>query len=155
MVCAPEERAELERIFRRTGEINDYAILLRAKDGREVACAIAMKHFVDAEDGVERIVGSLRDITERKRLEAQLLQAQKMESIGQLAGGIAHDFNNLLTAIIGYTQLALETLPPDAQAQPDLDEILKAAERATNLTHRCWRSPANRSSRCRCSSSTT
>jgi PAS domain S-box-containing protein len=75
-----------------------------------------------------------RDITERKRLEAQLLQAQKMESIGRLAGGVAHDFNNLLTAITGYAELALETLPPDADLRGDLEEIRKAGERATRLT---------------------
>jgi two-component system cell cycle sensor histidine kinase/response regulator CckA len=74
------------------------------------------------------------EIAERKRLEAQLLQAQKMESVGQLAGGIAHDFNNLLTAITGYTELLRNALSPDAPAQHDLDEIARAAERAANLT---------------------
>jgi nitrogen-specific signal transduction histidine kinase/CheY-like chemotaxis protein len=74
------------------------------------------------------------DITERKRLEAQLLQAQKMESVGQLAGGIAHDFNNLLTAITGYAELGRDTLPPDHPTQHDLSEILTATGRARNLT---------------------
>src|SRR5215213_65562 len=68
------------------------------------------------------------------RLEAQLLQAQKMESIGLLAGGIAHDFNNLLTAISGYTQIVRDTLSPDELVQQDLDEILKATGQAANLT---------------------
>jgi two-component system, cell cycle sensor histidine kinase and response regulator CckA len=74
------------------------------------------------------------DITERKRLEAQLLQAQKMESVGQLAGGIAHDFNNLLTAIAGYAEMARDSLPSDDLIRQDLVEILKAAGRATSLT---------------------
>jgi PAS domain S-box-containing protein len=74
------------------------------------------------------------DITERKRLEAQFLQAQKMESVGQLAGGIAHDFNNLLTAIAGYAEMARDSSPLDDIIRSDLDEILKAADRASSLT---------------------
>jgi signal transduction histidine kinase len=74
------------------------------------------------------------EIAERERLEAQLIQAQKMESIGRLAGGIAHDFNNLLTAIAGYAELSLGTLPPEHEAHSDLQEIRKAADRATMLT---------------------
>ena len=75
-----------------------------------------------------------RDITERKRLEAQLLQSQKMETVGRLAGGVAHDFNNLLTAITGYADLALEDLPPASPVRDDIKELRKAADRATNLT---------------------
>jgi two-component system cell cycle sensor histidine kinase/response regulator CckA len=75
-----------------------------------------------------------RDITERRRLETQFLQAQKMESIGRLAGGVAHDFNNLLTAILSYTDLARETLAPDHSVQADLDEVAGAARRAAELT---------------------
>lgn len=74
------------------------------------------------------------DVTARKRLEEQLLQAQKMESIGQLAGGIAHDFNNLLTAISGYAELALGDLPSNAPTRSDLAEIQKATDRAAALT---------------------
>ncbi|MBK9712023.1 MAG: PAS domain S-box protein [Kouleothrix sp.] len=86
------------------------------------------------EDGRQYMVASARDITERKRLELQLVQAQRLESIGRLAGGIAHDFNNLLTAILGNTELALETLPPDHVAHADITEIVKAANRASALT---------------------
>jgi PAS domain S-box-containing protein len=75
-----------------------------------------------------------RDITERKRLEAQLLQSQKMETVGRLAGGVAHDFNNLLTAITGYADLALDDLPPDSPVRSDIEELRKAADRAANLT---------------------
>ena len=81
------------------------------------------------------------DITERKRLEAeqeklqaQLLQAQKMEAVGRLAGGVAHDFNNMLGVILGNAELALEGLAPGHQACVELTEIQKAAERSADLT---------------------
>ena len=81
-----------------------------------------------------RLLGAVRDITERKRLEEQLRQAQKMEAVGRLAGGVAHDFNNVLTAIFGYADLLNEELPEGHQARQDLDEIRKAAQRASSLT---------------------
>ena len=88
-------------------------------------------------DAAGRPTGSLsigEDVTERNQLEAQLRQAQKMEAIGRLAGGVAHDFNNVLTAIFGYAQLVVEDLPPGSQARQDLEEIHKAAQRASTLT---------------------
>jgi len=75
-----------------------------------------------------------QDITERKQLEVQLRQAQKMEAIGRLAGGVAHDFNNVLTAIFGYVDILREELPADSTAQRDLAEVRKASERAASLT---------------------
>jgi two-component system, cell cycle sensor histidine kinase and response regulator CckA len=87
------------------------------------------------EDGSEpRAQGYLLDISERKRLEEQLLQAQKMDAVGQLAGGIAHDFNNILTAIEGYTEFALERVSGDEKLRDDLLEVRKAAARASTLT---------------------
>ncbi|PKP71038.1 MAG: hypothetical protein CVT83_03235 [Alphaproteobacteria bacterium HGW-Alphaproteobacteria-5] len=70
---------------------------------------------------------------ERRNLEAQLLQAQKLESLGVLAGGIAHDFNNILMAILGFAELAQQGLPPAAPGQSDLAEIIKASKRAAEL----------------------
>ena len=88
-----------------------------------------------------RFAGALTDITERKemeqelvRREEQLRQSQKMEVIGSLAGGIAHEFNNLLQAIRGYTKYGMEGLAADDQRYQDLDQVLKAADRATILT---------------------
>jgi PAS domain S-box-containing protein len=98
-------------------------------------------HLVDAEPeldeqgGVTRVLVSLHDMTERRELETQLRQAQRMEAVGQLAGGVAHDFNNLLTAITGYSSTLMEQLPP-GPLRDDVAEIDKAASRAADLTRR-------------------
>jgi PAS domain S-box-containing protein len=89
--------------------------------------------IIDRQGG-RYIVAVGRDITERTRLEAQLLAAQRMESIGRLAGGVAHDFNNLLTAIMGNLELALDTLPANHIVHEDLVEAQKATNRAADLT---------------------
>ncbi|MFQ5674749.1 MAG: PAS domain S-box protein [bacterium] len=81
-----------------------------------------------------RMIGTILDITERKHLEAQLLQSQKMETIGRFAGGIAHDFNNLLTSIMGNAELGIMNLNSDTQTYLDIVEIKKAAARARDLT---------------------
>ena len=74
------------------------------------------------------------DITERKRAEERLRQAQKLESLGLLAGGVAHDFNNLLVGVIGNASLAQEMLPPDHPAAELLDGVIKTGEQAAHLT---------------------
>jgi PAS domain S-box-containing protein len=101
---------------------------------------VTKKTFYTDKKGEKYIVAIIRDITdqkrseeEKKRLEARLAQAQKMEAIGTLAGGIAHDFNNILSAIIGYTELAMDDIPQPGKAQADLKEVLKAGERAKEL----------------------
>lgn len=109
----------------------------------------ASEHWVDSHMvpfdvagplGTERAVLSVTsDVTERKQLEAQLQQAQKLEAIGLLAGGIAHDFNNLLTAIGGYTELVLATFDDSDRRREDLLEVSKAAQRAAALTRLCLR----------------
>ncbi|HKI48192.1 MAG TPA: response regulator, partial [Desulfobacteria bacterium] len=76
----------------------------------------------------------LADITEKKKLEEQLSQAQKMESIGRLAGGVAHDYNNALGAIIGFTELALDEVASTGPLRNDLNEVLRAAKRAADIT---------------------
>ncbi|MGE3538590.1 MAG: response regulator [Candidatus Tectimicrobiota bacterium] len=80
------------------------------------------------------VQGIARDISERRHLEEQLRQAQKMEAIGRLAGGIAHDFNNLLTAILGYSHMIVERLPQHDPTYAEIAEIEKAAQRAAALT---------------------
>ncbi len=83
---------------------------------------------------ITHYVAIKEDITERKSLELQLQQSQKMQAIGTLAGGIAHDFNNLLTAINGYSELILSRLPESDPLRATLEEIHKAGKRAANLT---------------------
>jgi signal transduction histidine kinase/CheY-like chemotaxis protein len=85
-------------------------------------------------DGAPMVLKLGMDITERKALEAQLLQAQKMEAIGRLAGGVAHDFNNLLMAIMGYGELIRSSLIQDDPLYKYSEDILKATERAASLT---------------------
>jgi PAS domain S-box-containing protein len=87
----------------------------------------------DHSGNVYRIVGTAEDITENRKLEAQFLQAQKMEAIGTLAGGIAHDFNNILTAISGYTELIKAQVPAESHIAAYLQALQQASTRATSL----------------------
>jgi PAS domain S-box-containing protein len=110
------------------------------KDGTTVATETVTKMVSDASGKVRYVVGASRDITELKRAEAgkakiedELRQAQKLESVGRLAAGVAHDFNNLLTVINGYSRLLLGTLKADDPLRGGLEEIHKAGERAAAL----------------------
>jgi two-component system, cell cycle sensor histidine kinase and response regulator CckA len=88
----------------------------------------------DACGEITHFIANGRDLTERLRLEAQLLQSQKMDAIGNLAGGVAHDFNNLLTIITSYAELALDSVPQESPLESKIQEILLAARRAAELT---------------------
>jgi two-component system cell cycle sensor histidine kinase/response regulator CckA len=84
--------------------------------------------------GVSGLVVNSRDVTDRKRLEEQLHHSQRLEAVGRLAGGVAHDFNNLLMIITGYSQMLLDGMHPGDPARAELEQVVKAAERATDLT---------------------
>lgn len=103
----------------------------RRKDGTTFPVEISLGPITGS--GQPMISGTVVDITARKKLEEQLRVAQRLEAIGQLAAGIAHDFNNILTAISGNTRLALADLPTGHPVQQNLEEIEKAASRATRL----------------------
>ncbi len=102
-------------------------------DGVTFPALISASVVYDAEQQPSRLIFIARDLTEIKALEQQLLQAQKMESLGTLAGGIAHDFNNIMTIIAGYIAISSAKLTGSTDAQDDLDEALKACIRAKNL----------------------
>jgi PAS domain S-box-containing protein len=115
-----------------TAETDDQSILI-SKNGREIPIDDNAAPIKDEKEAVTGVVLVFRDITERKKLEKQLQQAQKMEAVGTLAGGIAHDFNNLLTAIRGSVDIAMLSIDPSNQIFQDLREIQISAERASDL----------------------
>ncbi len=108
--------------------------LLLSRDGTETAIDDTGAPIRNDQNDLLGVVLVFHDVTERKRLETQLLQAQKLESVGRLAGGIAHDFNNLLTAILGHTEMAEEEFDADCAVHVHLCGIRQAGERAADLT---------------------
>ncbi|MCU1273055.1 MAG: putative sensor hybrid histidine kinase [Bryobacterales bacterium] len=106
----------------------------RHKDGSWRWVEGVAKNLLD-NPSVQAIVVNYRDITERRRIEEQLLQTQKLESLGLLAGGIAHDFNNLLTGIMGNASMVIEALPRDNPNRSSLLDVVNASARAADLTH--------------------
>ncbi len=130
---ADEEDEILERIAR-GDRVEHFETVRITKQRQPIHVSLSISP-VRNETG--KIIGAshvARDITERKRFDDQLRHTQKLESLGVLAGGVAHDFNNLLTGILGNTSLALEVLSSDNPARVQLQDVVKASERAANLT---------------------
>jgi PAS domain S-box-containing protein len=116
-------------------------LVRRRKDGTPIVISLSAASIHDADAKVIGIMAAAIDITqqktheaERDKLQEQLLQAQKMESVGRLAGGVAHDFNNMLSVILGYAEMALNQIPANGPLHFELSEIYKAAERSASLT---------------------
>jgi len=118
----------------REGEARGLETAWKRRDGSMVFVRESARAFRTDDGRVLYYDGIVEDVTERRRLEEQLRQAQKMEAVGRLAGGVAHDFNNLLTIIIGYSDLLLERVPARDGMRLPVEEIKKAAERAASLT---------------------
>jgi two-component system, cell cycle sensor histidine kinase and response regulator CckA len=114
--------------------VSAYKLDIITKDGNRKTVEVNTTLVFDDEVPVG-VQGIARDITERKQLEEEILQSQKLESLGRLAGGIAHDFNNMLTAINGYSDLVLRRLGPDDPSRQNVEEIRKAGERSGLLTN--------------------
>jgi len=135
---AEKYRTDDERIITlgKTEELEEKYMI----DRQEMWVQTVKTPIEDEKGNVIGVLGIFWDITERKRaeeakkkLEAQLQQGEKMEAIGTLAGGIAHDFNNILSAIIGYSELALEDAPKESLLQSNLQEVLEGGNRARDL----------------------
>ncbi len=106
----------------------------RRKDGTRYEAEQSISPMRDSAGAVIGYLTVSQDVTHAVKLENELRQAQKLDSLGRLAGGIAHDFNNLLTSILGFTKIVLTDLPSDHASRPDVEEILRASERAAKLT---------------------
>jgi two-component system, cell cycle sensor histidine kinase and response regulator CckA len=104
------------------------------KKGDIIPVSISGAIYKDQDGNPIGSIINLRDISDQKKMEAQLQQSQKMESVGRLAGGVAHDYNNALTAIMGFTDLAMMDADPEGPLYKDLNEVLKAGKRAKDIT---------------------
>jgi PAS domain S-box-containing protein len=129
----PEHRKALLRLVQKHGSLRDYAVDLRSKQGSIIRASITCVLHRDKEGNPLYFQGTVKDLTEQRRLEARLQHAQKMEAIGTLAGGIAHDFNNILGMITGFAEIALMELPEGSRPATSLQKALKAAHRAKDL----------------------
>jgi len=123
----------VRRIQKGEGISSRYEFTAISKDGTEVEIEASVSSIL-YKDGIATL-GLLRDIAERKALEKQIRQSQKIQAISTLAGGIAHDFNNILTIIRGYTELSLEETTHNSNLQRNLHYVLSAADRARELVN--------------------
>src|SRR6185503_5376572 len=131
----PAERQRLvDRDTYTDREYDEVEATWKRKDGRLLTVQLSVRASRNAARRVEYYETFVRDVTEQRRLQQQLLQSQKMEAVGRLAGGIAHDFNNLLTVITSYSSLLLEDLGKDDPKRDDVQQVLKAADGAASLT---------------------
>lgn len=133
--AAAEAALQRYRQAEETGEAIEYENVVE-RNGARTEVVTHLTPLFDANGRCYRIIGSSRDVTDRRRAEAALLQAQKIESLGVLAGGIAHDFNNLLTTILGNLFLLDSELPPDSPLRDYAHDSKVAAERGADLVRR-------------------
>ncbi|MBV8052045.1 MAG: response regulator [Acidobacteriaceae bacterium] len=129
----PERRAEFKRLMQEQGSVRNFECQVYRKDRSKVWLSVDARAIF--KDGVVICYeGTNADVTERKLLQSQFIESQKMEAIGRLAGGIAHDFNNAIGITVGYSTLLKERLAGDEKSHRYADEIGKAGQRAASLT---------------------
>ena len=129
----PRDRIKFKKALELEGSIKDYELTLRRKNGEKIIVLETVTAVRDSDGKITSYEGIMRDITDKRQLEQQLFQAQKMESIGLLAGGIAHDFNNILTALIGYAQLILMEGDESQPHYKNVQNIVRSGKRAEDL----------------------
>jgi two-component system, cell cycle sensor histidine kinase and response regulator CckA len=130
----PAEHAHLIEEFRRNGRLDGVEVRWRRKDASTITVRISGRAVSSADEPADVLEAIAEDVTDRRALEDQFRQAQKMEAVGRLAGGVAHDFNNLLMVISGYAEVLLSKLPPENALYEKGKAIQLAADRATTLT---------------------
>jgi two-component system, cell cycle sensor histidine kinase and response regulator CckA len=129
-----EEHTHLIEEFRRTGRLDGIEVKWKRKDGSAITVRISGRAVSNADEPADVLEAIAEDVTDRRVLEDQFRQAQKMEAVGRLAGGVAHDFNNLLMVISGYAEVMLAGLEPDHVLREKAQAIQQASDRATTLT---------------------
>jgi PAS domain S-box-containing protein len=130
----PGEYTRLIDEFRRTGRVDGFEVRWKRKEGAAITVRISGRAVASEDEPSDVLEAIAEDITERRVLEDQFRQSQKMEAVGRLAGGIAHDFNNLLTVVSGYTEVLLDQLTPAHPLRAKAESIQQASDRATTLT---------------------
>jgi two-component system cell cycle sensor histidine kinase/response regulator CckA len=130
----PQERSRILAELQGTMMVEGVEVTWKKKDGKPIALRLSGRSVVGASGFVESYEMIVEDVTDRKLLEEQLRQSQKMDAVGRLAGGVAHDFNNLLTVIKGYSDILLDDFVPSDPKRNALEEIKKSADRAASLT---------------------
>jgi two-component system, cell cycle sensor histidine kinase and response regulator CckA len=131
---SPQELDRLAEDCRRSGSLNGVEVQWRRKDSRVIIVRLSGCAAISSDEPEEVLELIAEDITDRRQLEEQLRQAQKMDAVGRLAGGVAHDFNNLLMVINGYTEVLLEQLEKGSSMHHKVQSIQQAADRAATLT---------------------
>jgi PAS domain S-box-containing protein len=129
-----EDRERRKELLETQGVVEGFEAEMRRRDGTRILVSINSRVVRDAEGKVLYYDNTVEDITERRRLEAQVRQSQKMEAIGTLAGGIAHDFNNILSVLMGYATLLQLGLREDDPLQEYVEHIMTSSQKAVNLT---------------------